>query len=455
MFSLHFNYNFRLALKSLRQRTGLTALMVVTMGIGIGMLMTMLTIGYQAKKVPLPALSKTLYLVQMDSRDAPARAITEQRRMVNLTWQDAINLFNADTVATGQTFNFKVFPILAADDKNTRPIQGMVDATTSSFFKLFQAPFLYGKAWHKSENAAPVIVLSKKTNDSLFGGQNSVGQQISIGTGKATVVGVLDDWAIEKRVFDSSFSIGRFDDAFMPYQFAVDLNLQRSQRMRCHPQITTAQRREFARNDVAGLQNSECTWINFWAQIDQAKDVGSYQQFTEQYVTEQQGYGRFPRPVLNFVTNIEDQVANFGLNSWNERLTLLAYLFFFVCLVNAVGMLLTKFLATSKEVCLRRALGAKKKAIMGQYLIEILLIGLMGGAVGVLVAFVGLQGMKNILMYASDYTADMAVLSYAYRLDWSMISASIAVAIVSTLIVGLYPVWRIVNVSPASQLKGL
>ncbi len=449
-----FKYNLKLALKSLRYRTGLTALMVATIGIGIGMLMTMVTIGHQASKVPYPGLSDKLFMVRMDSRDVDARDITLPQRMVNLTYRDAINLFNAKTVASQQTFNFKVFPILEAREQNTRPIQAMVDATTASFFDMFQARFIYGKAWDKSENGAPVIVITKKTNDSLFGGRNSVGEQVTVGTSKATVVGVLDDWATPIRIFDASYSSARFDDAFMPYQFALDINAQRSRRMRCHPHDAT-NRLAFTTTDLPGLLNSECTWVNFWAKVDSPADAEQYRSFAEQYVIEQKGYGRFPRPIQNFILNIDEQyqMARFG-GGRQQRLNLLAYLFFFVCLVNAVGMLLTKFLSTSKEVCLRRALGAKKKIIMGQYLLEVMMIGFMGGLLGVVMSYGGLTLMKHVRMYASDYRHDMEVLNLAFQLDWTMVSASIGVAILSTIIVGLYPVWRIVNVSPASQLKG-
>jgi putative ABC transport system permease protein len=449
-----FKYNLKLALKSLQYRIGLTALMVTTIGIGIGMLMTMVTISHQAKKVPLQGLSDKLFMVRMDSRHVDARDVTLPQRMVNLTYRDALNLFNAKTVASQQTFNFKVHPILDAQQEGSRPMQAMVDATTASFFDMFGARFVYGKAWTKRENGAPVIVLSKKTNNLLFGGRDSVGEQIVVGTSKATVVGVLDDWSTPVRVFDGSYSSAGFDDAFMPYQFALDNNIQRSRRMRCHPQNAT-KRTVFSTTDLQGLLTSECTWVNFWAKIDNPADAQQYRAFAEQYVIEQKGYGRFPRPILNFILNIDEQyaTARFG-GGRRDSLNLLAYLFFFVCLVNAVGMLLTKFLSTSKEVCLRRALGAKKKIIMGQYLLEVMMIGLMGGLLGVVLSYGGLTLMKHVRMYASDYNHDMDVLNLAYQLDWSMVSTSIGVAILSTIVVGLYPVWRIVNVSPASQLKG-
>lgn len=449
-----FSYNFKLALKSLHQRKGITALMVITIGIGIGMLMTMVTIGYQATKVPFPKLADKIHYVQMDSRHAGARDVSTWQRMVNLSYRDAINLYNAGTVADKQTFNFKVFPVMAVEQGDVRPIRAMVDATTDSFFDIFEARFLYGKAWSKSENDAPVVVLSKKSNEQLFAGQNSVGRQVSIGTTQATVVGVLDEWDSEKRVFDASFSGNRLDDAFVPYQFALDSNLQRSFRMRCHPKDADKWR-EYVFSDLQGLMNSECTWINFWARIDDSQNVEKYKGFIDQYVNEQKTFGRFERPSLNFVTSIADQVKTLRRGSRSEQLNFLAYLFFFVCVVNAVGMLLTKFLAGAKQVSLRRALGAKKKVIMTQYLMEVLMIGLLGSVAGILFSYGGLELMKHVQMYASDYQADMSVLNMAYRLDWTMIGTTLSVAIGATVIAGLYPIWRIVSISPASQLKGL
>ena len=448
-----FQYNLKLALKSLRSRVGLTALMAITIGIGIGLLMTMVTIAYQSQKIPFLGISESLYMVQMDSRHAAAREVTERRRMVNLTYRDAMNLYNAQTPASAQTFNFKVLPILAVDDQSTRPIQGIVDATTASFFTMFDAKFIYGQAWDKSENNAPVVVITKEANDTLFGGQNSVGKTLTVGSAKARVVGVLDDWNAKRRVFDGTFTSHRMDDAFVPYQFAIDANMPRWQRMRCHPQEYEFFN-EFVTTDIEGLMNSECTWVNFWAKIESSEQAEQYFQFTEQYVTEQKEYGRFVRPIQNYVTNIDDQVAGFVQNGWNRELNLLAKLFFFVCLVNAVGMLLTKFLSGSKEVSLRRALGAKKQAIMGQHLMEVSIIGVLGGVVGVFVSLLGLHLMKHVRMYATDFTADMQTLNHAYQLDWTMAGVAIAVAIISTVVVGLYPILRIVNVSPASQLKG-
>jgi len=176
-----------------------------------------------------------------------------------------------------------------------------------------------------------------------------------------------------------------------------------------------------------------------------------------QYIENQKSFGRFPRAkekMNDYFTNINEQLT--FVNSRNSTMGFLktvAYMFFAVCLLNAVSILLAKFMRRTKEVSLRRALGAKKSAIMFQHLLEVVIIGLMGGAVGVVLSYFGLQGMMSIRLYASDYMLKAKDLIPYYHLDWQMISLAFLVAIFSTILVALYPIWRICNVSPASQLK--
>jgi putative ABC transport system permease protein len=45
-------------------------------------------------------------------------------------------------------------------------------------------------------------------------------------------------------------------------------------------------------------------------------------------------------------------------------------------------------------------------------------------------------------------------IAHAFRLDWTMIASAFGIAISSTVLVGLYPIWRVCNTNPAQQLKG-
>src|SRR3546814_14363576 len=65
----------------------------------------------------------------------------------------------------------------------------------------------------------------------------------------------------------------------------------------------------------------------------------------------------------------------------------LAFGFLLVCLLNTVGLLLAKFLRRSGEVGVRRALGASRREIFMQCLVEAGAVGMAGGIVGLALAW--------------------------------------------------------------------
>lgn len=121
----------------------------------------------------------------------------------------------------------------------------------------------------------------------------------------------------------------------------------------------------------------------------------------------------------------------------------LSFLFLLVCLLSTVALTLTKFVGKKAETSLRRALGASRTTIFNQQIVEVGLIGFSGGLIGLVLVVLGLQGIA----YLYDSPGGLV------RLDWLMVFAAIAIAIVSSMIAGLYPAWRVCKIPPATQLK--
>jgi putative ABC transport system permease protein len=122
----------------------------------------------------------------------------------------------------------------------------------------------------------------------------------------------------------------------------------------------------------------------------------------------------------------------------------LAFMFLFVCLVNTVGLLLAKFSRKASEIGLRRAIGASRNDIFVQHIIETACIGLLGGLLGLVFAFIGLEGIK--LLYG-DFMRNLV------KLDLTMVSFAFLLALISSILAGLYPTWRACAIAPAAQLK--
>ncbi len=125
--------------------------------------------------------------------------------------------------------------------------------------------------------------------------------------------------------------------------------------------------------------------------------------------------------------------------------TWLAFAFLAICLFNTVGLLLAKFLRRGGEIGVRRALGASKRAIFAQCLVEAGLIGLLGGVGGWLLTLIGLW-----LVRAQPVAyADLA------HLDAGMFALTFTLSVAVSLLAGALPALRASRIPPALQLKTL
>src|SRR5690606_37490699 len=121
----------------------------------------------------------------------------------------------------------------------------------------------------------------------------------------------------------------------------------------------------------------------------------------------------------------------------------LAFGFLLVCLLNTIGLLLAKFLRRSGEIGVRRALGASRREIFVQFLVEAGTIGLAGGVLGLGLAALGLWAVRQ---QAASYAA-------LAQFNPAMLLLTFLLAVAASLLAGLLPAWRAMQVAPAIQLK--
>jgi putative ABC transport system permease protein len=114
-----------------------------------------------------------------------------------------------------------------------------------------------------------------------------------------------------------------------------------------------------------------------------------------------------------------------------------------LCLVNTIGLLLAKFSVRAAEVGIRRALGASRREIFNQFLIETTVVGLVGGVLGLLLAF----GALALIGMSSKALAVVA------HMDWIMLGLTFVISVARPMLAGLLPTWRACQVTPAIQLK--
>jgi putative ABC transport system permease protein len=127
-------------------------------------------------------------------------------------------------------------------------------------------------------------------------------------------------------------------------------------------------------------------------------------------------------------------------------MVIISLLFLVVCCLNLAGLLLGKFLGLSGVVGVHRAMGASRRAIFLQRLVESELVGVLGGAVGLGLAVVALRILDGAL-------PPSMIPHGFFTLDTFMLTAAVVLALVAGVLSGVYPSWRACRVAPAMQLK--
>ncbi|MBB3063148.1 ABC transporter permease [Microbulbifer rhizosphaerae] len=440
-----FGYYISLALRSLRGTPVLSALMVAAIAVGVGASMTVLTLNYMMSQNALAHKDQVLYAVQLDSWDPNSsyRGDRNPTRMPwELTYQDTQVLLRSD-IPSRQVAMHRWGATVTQDDSELRPFIGQVRVTTRDFFALFDVSFLYGGTWEKNSdnNSIQQVVITQRTNEKLFGGENSVGRTINLNGNPFTVIGVIENWNPVPKVHD--LNNGAFNDSEALY---IPFGLHRKLGIYSWGNTNSwKHEKELEGRGYEGFLQSEMVWIQYWVELESDEQKQRYEDFLSGYIREQKAQGRFERPLKFGLTRPSEWlVVNQVLRDDNRILGWLSLAFLLVCVVNAVALLLAKFLRKAPEAGVRRALGASRKSIFTQHLIESACIGIIGGLLGILLSTLGLVAVKSLAMGFADRIAHM---------DWVMMFAAVGLAVVASLLAGIYPAWRISHTNPSIYLK--
>ena len=432
-----FFYYIKLALLSYRRNPVLSSLMVLAIAVGIGAFMVVYTLTYIMGGDPIPQKSDQLYHIQFDYGDP---AISAFEPPPQLTYRDAMAMLEAP-FDYPRTATSRFSEAIEPPSRNIAPFFANGRGALSDFFTMFDVPFLYGGPWgaESDSNGEQGVVLSRDMNDRLFGGENSVGKNLDLGSLVFTIVGVLDEWQPIPKFYD--LNNGQFnvsEEVYVPWHLIASQELRRSGNTNCWAPPEG--------DEFQAFLNAECAWIQYWVQLPDQNAFNEYQSFLNSYVEEQRAFGRMRVPVdkrlFNVIEWMEEQEA---LPNEIKVLTVLAGLLLAVCLLNTVGLLLAKFLGKSAELGVRQALGANKSSLMIQHTIETGVLGTIGGLLGLGFALLGMEGVKILL--SGDIPIDWL------GIDMTMAMTTVGLAIISGVFAGLYPIWRTSRINPAIHLK--
>lgn len=433
-------YQLKIAIKSLRRTPILSTLLVLGIALGIAVSTAFVTTYYVLAQDPIPEKSDKLFFVQMDawSPDRPWDDDDPSEPPEQLTFPDMEGAMASD-IPTYKSGMYKAQLTVHPEQENERPYRASVRMCFADFFPMFNVPFQYGSGWGSSVDAdlEPVVVISDETNQRLFGGENSVNRKIRIENREFTVLGVLAEWRPMPKFYDiNNFEFGEAEEIYMPLNFNRPM------------EIYTAGNDSGWKFDggdgYESMLQSEQTWLQMWVQLDNDRQREEYQAYLDAYAMEQRQLGRFQRPINNTLRDVMTWMHNQEVVP-DEAISfvIIGILFLIVCSVNLIGLLLSKFLARGPEVGVRRALGASRRSVFVQHLVECELVGILGGVAGLGLSVLALKFINDLFAGAN----------FHFALDLNMVGAGVLLSLVAGMIAGLYPAWRICRIEPAAHLK--
>ena len=437
-----FRYYLKLGLFSIRKNPVLSSLMVAAIAVGIGAFMTIINIDYVMSGNPIPHRSDVLYHVQVDSWSPNDAYEDPDLPPEQVTYLDGVALWSAGE-ARRQVLSYKTTRVVQPQAQGERPFSVQSRSTTADFFAMFDTPFLFGGGWDKAADDGEeyVVVINKEINERVFGGDNSVGESLVMNGKGYRVTGVMDTWEPMPKFYDiNNGPFEAVEEVFFPFSVSIANELSSSGNTSCW---------KAAEGGWDGRLASECIWLQLWVELHGESERQDYLAFLDAYAESQKALGRFPRPLNNRLNNVMEWMDDREVVAKDVNVLLgIAFMFLIVCLLNTIGLLLAKVARRAGDISLRRALGASRRAVFSQYIVEAGIIGLCGGLLGVGMTWLGLQGIKGLY-------GDLDFIARLVTMDWPIIFAAIVLAIGAALAAALHPTWRACGVHPASQLKAL
>ncbi len=260
------------------------------------------------------------------------------------------------------------------------------------------------------DGAKSVTVIGPKTAEDLFGNSNALGKKINIGGNSFTVVGVFAS--------KGSALLQQFDSmAFIPFSTARAVS---GQRHLSFITLKTVGDPAIAQEDITLLLRQRHDIKN--PLNDPDKD--------------------------DFIARSAEQVTaivgsvTLGLTIF---LSLVAAISLLVGGIGIMNIMLVSVTERTREIGLRKAVGARRRDILLQFLLEAVALTLTGGIIGII--------LGSSFGWLLSRLADKFLGSFSFVLSIPSILLAVAMAIGTGLMFGLYPAKRAAELSPMEALR--
>lgn len=305
---------------------------------------------------------------------------------------------------------------------NGRKIQSLMRRADGDLWRALSFDFVEGGPFTvaDNENGRMVAVISETTRERFFDGRPAVGKTIEVDGQRFRVAGVVRDVPI------------------LRYSSSADLWVP----------ITTAKSSAYKQE-----------WLGHFTALILARSHADLPQIKAEFQSILRGAEKqLPDPkTFKFLVAGADTLFEGAARMFlpgeavvnpggRLRAVLLALMIGFMLLptINLVNINLSRILDRASEIGVRRAFGASSRTLVGQFLVENLVLTLIGAAIGlVLTAFV---------LHA--FNASGLIEHASLQLNFRIFLYGLAIAAFFGIFSGVYPAWRMSKLHPVRALRG-
>lgn len=410
---MNYATEIQLAVANLRAHKLRSFLTMLGMIFGVGAVIAMLSIGAGAEQESLRLIDtmglRNIIAKDREFKDEDLKKVRENSLGLSTRDIHAISSVTPDIECYAAKKRVKTFQIFSFKGKSD---DSFVIGVTPSYFRLAKHKLAEGSFFAEPDERdfEQFCVIGSRVKQKLFGYLSPIGQPIKIDKMWFTVIGVFEDNNLAKDEFEGVKIQDFSNDIYIP--LATALKKFELKRMESElDEIVISMKSPEALKPSAVLINEVLT--NMHGKAEDFSIIVPRELFEQNQQTR-----RIFDIVMSCIAGISLLVGGIGI----------------------MNIMLASILERTREIGVRRAVGARRRDIWTQFLVEALALSLLGGVTGIIFGF----GVSRVVALYAEWSTVVTGTSIALSFG---VSAAVG------LIFGIYPAVRASGLDPVEALR--